>query len=298
VSVSGPRVRARHGAACDARPVSRAYPPEVPRVSRRTAIGIGGAAAAAAWAAPSVLAVDRVGAAGTGVAPVFRNVISLAGNSGAATLTLPIPADAFQAGDRLIAVGLIRWGTNPANRNAVVNGPSGWEPVPGPAYPVETVAAQGPPDVPGLRGYLFTTEFVAGTTQYVFTKTGSGNGTEWGIVILGFGGVDVSTPFDGVSSAAGRSTSVASPEITTTVANTRVLYVGGSYQTGTTWSLPTGYPVTGNPLAEAPPGTDNPEAYAASKEQVAAGVVPAATSTTVPGGLDDWVAFQLALRPA
>jgi hypothetical protein len=268
--------------------VSEANPPETPRVSRRKAIGIGGAAAAAAWAAPSILAIDKVGAAGTGTV-AFGGVISAPGVPGAAGLNLLVPAGTFAVGTRLVAIVLNRWTTN---KDAVISA-AGWTTVPGVESPAQTPS-------PGLRGWLFTrTQDVATDVTYTFTKSGgSGNGTEWVAMIVGFTGVDVTDPFNpaSASSNAGESGTAQANQITTTVPNVVVLYVGGSWGDGDTTTFG-GFAGT-TPIAEGPNAADSPDILTASRLFAASGPTGDATTTILNADANDWVAFQLGIRPA
>jgi hypothetical protein len=269
--------------------VSEANPPETPRVSRRKAIGIGGAAAAAAWAAPSILAIDKVGAAGTVNAPTFKGTAQgwVGPGNGDILVTLPIP-NPFVIGDRLIAVGVLRWSTG-GQRDGTMSPPVGtWDQVGSWTQPLET------PSV-GIRGYLWTKPY-DGASSYTFERTNNGNQTEGSVVIAGFGGVNSTTPFDGTSSAVGESTGVSVGGFTTTVDNDTLLFIGGGFGDATmSWTTPADYTA----IAEGPTATA-PEIFIASRVQTVA--APTGTqASTIAGfvpGQDDWVAYQVALRPA
>jgi hypothetical protein len=284
--------------------VSRAYPPEVPRVSRRTAIGIGGAAAAAAWAAPSVLAVDRVGAAGTGVAPVFSGLVSAVANNGATALGVTFGTGAFTPGDLLVAVLLTRFRSN--KDNLLTPDQAGWSNT---GTVTSTSPAGGATALRGFAAWRFYDDpSPATSTTFSWTKSFSGEDTRSAVLIVGFSGVDVADPVVATSEGGGVGASVLADPIIlgTGDTNTQLLFLGGAFGPGSLGSFdgpPTTTPsVTPDFVDTAPeteaPQLDEPEAYMATRVPS----VPGSTGTaSVPiSGYDqnDWVSFQVGLRAA
>jgi hypothetical protein len=257
-------------------------------LARRDMLRLAGAATSIAWVAPSVLSIDRVGAQGSPASPFFRAGLFGDGGFGATTLPITIPPGTFLAGDRLLALALVRWTTA---RNAGITAPAGWTTVEGPE-----VSNTTPGTSTALRGYVFTTTYDGVAASYTFTKgppSQSGNPTTWGVLLVGFADVHPTTPFDGTDGQGGISTSVTAPAVTTTVANSLSVFLGGSFSDAA-WTVP---PLGYLAVAEGPSTVDNPEGFAANVVLGSPGPNGPLVATTAGATQDDYVAFQIALRP-
>ncbi len=257
-------------------------------LARRDLLRMAGAATSIAWVAPSILTIDRVGAQGSPASPYFRAALSAAGGFGATTLPVAIPPGTFVTGDRLLALAMVRWTTA---KNPGITAPTGWTTVEGPE-----VSNATPGTATALRGYVFTTTYDGVATSYTFTKgpnSQSGNPTTWSVLLVGFVDVDPTTPFDGTDGQGGISTSVTAPAVTTTVANTLSVFLGGSFSNAAWTVPPSGYLAVG----EGPSTVDNPEGFAASVVVGPPVLNGPITATTAGASQDDYVAFQIALRP-
>ena len=269
--------------------------------------GVGAAGVAgAAWVAPTVLSVDAAAAqtAPPPDPPDFSSAGGLEGGPGATDLTLNLPAGTFDVGDYLLALGLIRF-TNAKNAGVAppsITPPNAWTPIVPPNFDVPGGVTSRPTPLAtnttqALRGHLFGYRY-NGEASFTFTKTNnaSGNPTYWAVLVVGYSGVDATTPLDGAAGQGQVSTDVTAPTITTTAAGTRVVYLGGSIGP-TTWSGPPSYTFR----AEAPSAAPHPEGRVADVVPASAGATGPVTATIVtptdPAQLDN-VGFLVGLRPA
>lgn len=281
-----------------------ADPPGTPRVSRRRAIGIGGAAAATAWAAPSILAVDKVGAAGTPVAPVFNGLVSAVANNGATALGVTFGTDVFAPGDLLVAVLLTRFRNN--KDNVLTADQTGWGSTP------TVVSATPTGGATALRGFVswrfYDDPAPATSTTFSWTKSFSGEDTRSAVLIVGFSGVDVTTPIVDTSAGSGVGASALAGPITlgSLDTNTQLLFLGGAFGPGSLGSFagpPTTTPSVTPDFADTTPETeapqlDEPEAYMALRVPSVSGSTGTASVPVSGYGQNDWVAFQVGLRAA
>lgn len=206
-------------------------------------------------------------------------VNSAGANSASSSASISLPSG-YVSGDLLLAFLSIAGGT--------ATTPSGWT--------------------------LQSSEALSGGVAYVYSRVSNGSegtalsvalsiSTQWTSLALAYSGTSTSAPINALG-AANTTTPIASPvsaavsSITTSVANTLLLYVvapGGSKSTAQTTSLtaPTGF---GSPLY------GNAQAYvyqqaAASMAQAASGATGTITGTYSVSGNSVWAAFLLALAP-
>ena len=199
------------------------------------------------------------------------------GISTSASINLP---SGYASGDLLLAFLSIASGTPTT--------PSGWT--------LQSSEAVG-------AGFAYVYSRVSNGTEGTALAVSLSTSTQWTTLALAYSGTSASAPVNAVG-AANTTTAVASPvsaavsSITTSVANTLLLYVvapGGSESTAQTTSLtaPTGF---GSPLY------GNAQAYvyqqaAASMAQAASGGTGTITGTYSVSGNSIWAAFLLALAP-
>lgn len=203
--------------------------------------------------------------------------VGSSGDATSASITLP---SGYASGDLLLAFLSISGGT--------ATTPSGW-----------TLQSSEAVDA----GFAYVYSRVSNGTEGTALTVSLSTSTQWTTLALAYSGTSTSAPINALG-AANTATAVASPvsaavsSITTSVANTLLLYVvapGGSKSTAQTTSLtaPTGF---GSPLY------GNAQAYvyqqaAASMAQAASGATGTITGTYSLSGNSVWAAFLLALAP-
>lgn len=275
-------------------------------MERRKFITGAAVAGGVAWTAPSILSVDAVAAATPPppVPPAFRGTFAAPGGFGATVLTINVPAGTFSVGDYLLALGMIRF-TNAKNAGVAppsITPPNAWTPVfpttfsPTPPSGVTSRPVPLPASTTvALRGQVFGYRY-NGEATFTFNKTNdNGSPTAWGVLLVGYSGVNATSPLDGAAGQGALGLTVTAPSITTTTPGTRLVYLGGAFGP-TTWTNAT----TLTTRAEGPSVVGHPEGFVADEVLAAAGATGTRSMTIVappdtPAQLDH-VAFNVGLR--
>jgi len=203
---------------------------------------------------------------------VFRGATS---NSGTDAVYLVVPTG-VQAGDVLLA--------QVSNRNGAFGGltaPSGW-----------TLLGRSTSGAAVTEAVYWKTAGAAEPLYYGFSLVGS-SGVQMAGGMVAYGGVDQTAPVNAFSTATGASSTASTPSVTTTVANTVLVYTFTKRQedlpapagTAQRWQIMSG---NGN-------GTATEGSTGADESFVGPGSTPVRTTST--GFTSEWVTHTIALRP-